>query len=181
MTDPSQDPAYQALMATPSTEIRPTQKHVPASTTVGTTPIPKGAPVLDRNGKPTGEMHYDMREPFEITLERLGHIRGLIERDARKEAADTIRALQQQLDLVRADREKLHLERDDLVANARTYDRAGREDKIQERIRAACEAHAAVLQTEIKSLRAEAGALKSENAELREAKRRLKAARQGPR
>jgi hypothetical protein len=179
--DPSEDPAYAALKATPPTEIRPTQNHVPASTTIGTVPIPKGIPVLDRNGKPTGEMKYDTRVPFEMTLERLGHIRGLLERDVRKESADAIRSLQQQLDLTRADREKMRIERDDLAANARTYDRAGREDKIQERIRVACETHAATLQNEIRALRAEVGTLKSENADLREAKRRLKAARQGSR
>lgn len=175
-----EDPVYAALKASPPIEIRPSQKHVPASATIGSA-LPRGTPVLDRNGHPTGEMQYDRRVPFEMTLERLGHIRGLIERDVRKASADTIRTLQQQLDLARTDREKLCSERDGLAAHARTYDRAGREDKIQERIRIACEAHAVALQDEIRSLRAEIGTLKSENVELREAKRRLKAARQGSR
>lgn len=180
MTDPSEDPAYEALKATPPTEIRPTQNHVP-SAVMPLASLPEGTPILDRNGNPTGAMRFSMHKPFEMTLERLGHIRGLIERDARKESANTIRTLQQQLDLARTDREELRVERDDLAAKARTYDRTGREDKIQTRIREACEAHGATLQDEIKALRAEIGTLKSENAELREAKRRLKAARQGSR
>lgn len=179
ITPDSEDPIYEALKAEPPTELGPTQKYVPRG--VGGDLGPKGQRKLDRNGNPTEELVFNANKPFEITAKRLGHIRGLIERDVRKESAEAIRTLQHQLDLARSDRDALRAERDDLAATARVYDRAGREDKIQARIREACEAHTATLQDQIKGLRAEISRLTSENGELREAKRRLKAARQGAR
>lgn len=178
MPSSEDDPVYIALKAEAPLEIRSTEKHAPVA--VGM-PTPVGEHVLDRNGKPTDEVRFDVTKPFEITLQRLRHIRAHIERDVRQESADTIRDLRKQLDLAKADRKNLQVERDELVAVARTYDRAGREEKVQERIRLTIDERTAILQNEIRTLHSEVASLKSENAELREAKRRLKAARQGSR
>jgi chaperonin cofactor prefoldin len=169
------DELYEALKAEPPTKLTATQRHV----SVARAELPPAHPVLDRNGIPTGDVRFNPNEPFPITLNGLGEIRALIERDAKKESAAEIVTLRKQVENARRESREFREERDRLASDARSYDRSGREEKILARIGEACEQHAAKLQQEIRSLREEIGTLKSQNDELRAAKKRLKAARQG--
>lgn len=170
------DPVYEALKAMPPEELRNTQKHVSRDAIAG---VPQGRRVLDRNGNPTDVVTYGMNEPFQMTMKHLGQIKAMAVRDTRKESAEEIKTLRRQVEQLQTTCASQRKELDELSAAARSYDRAGREEKIQERIRQACEQQTSKLQDEIRTLRSEVSTLKSENAELREAKRRLKAARQG--
>jgi hypothetical protein len=172
---PPSDQIYEALQAVPPTELGRNQRHAVDVSLASI--LPQAEDVFDRNGKPTGEKRFSTQAPFSMTLGHLGQIRALIERDARVKYTGRIGQLERELAHAIEARRCLQVDRDDLAAQVRTHDRASREDKIQERIRQACEEYGVRLQASLRELKALVSTLQSENAELREAKRRLKMSR----
>lgn len=137
-------------------------------------------PKLDRNGRPIpGEYMYDLNKPFQMTVRGLGQIRALEKKRATVQFQNEIADLKKSRASAQSEVERLRLELAEKTDAVRVLARDQDPTRLERRVREAVDAASEKDGQTIRALQADLGTARSEIAELKAAKRRLKAARQG--
>ncbi len=169
--------ALEYLEAHPE-KIKNNQRYVHGSPgEVHSTVMAASTETRDRNGRPTGERVFHRDAPFQVTLGTLGQIKALEQQRVRAGSEREIASLKQQAAKALADADRARSDRDAMAEQLRVLRRNEDPGRVDRKVREEVDRLTSSLTDVIAGLRSQASKDASEIADLKAAKKRLKAAR----